>query len=256
MKIKNTLMPLLVLSILFAGGAAWAGDPIPVDKSGRFRANQQLSDGDGHGFVLEQARWGSHSSFERVVLEFSNPLGDPAPFPSTRIETEFYPSRIAIRVTGAATMRKRLFDSSFPFQKSKLISRMNFYDTCRGGVYLDIVPARPVEYELFFLDDPARLVVDIQLSRMAAIGEQSRYSVRTFPLFGDQVCMLLDQAAREGITPRLITDSSGQVFAELALLDSPGDAFNERVRLEKLFGDSFAIVVKERRMMEVPVVLP
>jgi len=246
----------IILTILLAVNPAFAGNPISNSKKGIFRANHQLSGGNGHDFTFEQVRWGDHRSFERVVLEFNNRVGDPAPLPAMKIETEYYPSRIAIRVTGVERTVDDHEISADRFSESNLLSDLNIYDTCGGGLYLDIVPARPIEYEIFALVNPPRLVIDVQLSRMGPLPETVRYSVRTFPLFGDQVCILLREAADAGITPRLLTDKAGKVFGELGLFDTADDALTEKERIRALLGGRFAVVVKGRGYMETPAVLP
>jgi hypothetical protein len=251
-----SITTIIIFTVFLAVAPANAGDPISNSKKNIYRANHQLSGGNGHDFTLEQVRWGDHRSFERVVLEFNNRIGDPSPLPAMKIETEYYPSRIAMRITGVERAVEGHEISADQFSESNLLSGLNIYDTCEGGLYLDIVPARPIEYEIFTLVNPPRLIIDVQLSRMGPLPETERYSVRTFPLFGDQVCILLKEAADSGITPRLLTDREGKVFGELGLFDTAADALTEKERLRALFAGRFAIVVKGRGYMETPAVLP
>jgi hypothetical protein len=149
-----------------------------------------------------------------------------------------------------------LFTDPAPFRKSKLITRVDTFDVCGGGQHLSVVPARPVEFEVFTLTNPPRLVIDVILSRMDPMRDQKKYSVRTLPLYGDQICILLDEAANGGITPRVITDADGNIFGELGLYDNADEAFAAVVRLGETIGKQFSLKVKARGMMTVPAVIP
>jgi hypothetical protein len=86
--------------------------------------------------------------------------------------------------------------------------------------------------------------------------EETKYSLRTLPLYGDQVCLFLEDAADAGITPRLITDGDGNVFGEISLFDEEDEAFKAADRLKDTLGRKFSLVVKARGMMTVPAVIP
>jgi hypothetical protein len=234
-----------------------SSSPIPTSKTGRYASNLQYTGGEGVDYILEQVRWGDHRSFERVVFEFSSPEPeDSGTLPRMKLEIEFYPLRVAIRLPGSDLRRERIFTSVEPFRKSKMISRAETFDVCGGGQHMALIPARPVEFDVFTLTSPPRLVVDMILSRMDPMREQKKLSLRTFPLYGDQVCYLLDEAAEAGITPRLLTDSAGNVFGELGLYDDPDEAFRTLERLDKSLGRNFALKIRARGMMEIPAVLP
>ena len=244
-----------VAVMVMAATAAFAGSPVPSTKSGHYLSNLQYTGGSGTGHVLKQIRWGDHRKFERIVLEFSSGSIEDA-LPRMKVETEYYPMRLAIRLPGAPERGVSLFTDPAPFRKSKLITRVDTFDVCGGGQHLSVVPARPVEFEAFSLSNPPRLVIDIILSRMDPIRDEVRYSVRTLPLYGDQVCILLDEAANVGITPRVITDDDGNIFAELGLYDNTDEAFAAAARLKNTIGKQFALKVKSRGMMTVPEALP
>lgn len=236
---------------------AHSSSPLPATKSNRFASNLQYTGGSGTGYTLEQIRWGDHHNFERIVFEFSPPVEESTDaLPRIKVETEFYPMRLAIRLPGSDNRREEIFPSPEPFQKSKLISDIDVFEVCGGGQHLTIVPARPVEFEVFTLTSPPRLVIDVMLSRMPPMREEKKYSVRTLPLYGDQVCLLLEEAADAGVTPRLITDAGGNVFAELELYDEAAEAFTAVDRFRSSLGRKFSLIVKARGMMETPAVWP
>jgi len=246
-----TLICILVLGII----PARSSSPLPAAKQGQYASNLQYTGGTGTGYTIEQVRWGDHRTFERIVLQFHPP--DDATretLPRMKVETEFYPMRMAIRLPGSKSTG--YLPSGVLFTKSKLISAIDIFEACGGGQHLTLIPARPVEFEVFTLPSPPRLVIDVILSRMPPMREEKKYSVRTLPLFEDQVCLLLEKAAEAGVTPRLITDADGNVFGELGLYDDAGEAFAAVDRLKGSLGKQFSLKVKARGMMTVPAVIP
>jgi hypothetical protein len=247
----------LFITLTAAALPVHSSSPLPVTKSNRFASNLQYTGGTGTGYTLEQIRWGDHHNFERIVLEFRSPQPDSGEdLPRMKVETEFYPMGMAIRLPGSKTKSEGFLPPGDLFTKSKLISGIDIFDECEGGQHLTINPARPVEFEVFTLSSPPRLVLDVMLSRMPAMREEQKYSVRTLPLYGDQVCLLLEKAADAGVTPRLITDADGNVFGELGLFDEADEAFAALNRLKGSLGKQFSLSVKSRGMMTVPAVLP
>ena len=89
----------LFITLTAAALPVHSSSPLPVTKSNRFAANLQYTGGTGTGYTLEQIRWGDHHSFERIVLEFRSPLPDSGEdLPRMKVETEFYPMGMAIRL--------------------------------------------------------------------------------------------------------------------------------------------------------------
>ena len=245
----------LLIALTVAALPAQSGSPLPAAKSNRFASNLQYTGGTETGYVLEQIRWGDHHKFERIVLEFSPPqAANDEVLPRVKVETEFYPMRMAIRLPGSKS--EGYLPSGILFTKSKLISGIDIFEVCGGGQHLTLIPARPVEFEVFTLTSPPRLVIDVILSRMPPMRDEKKYSVRTFPLYGDQVCLLLEKAADAGVTPRLITDADGNVFGEIGLFDEADEAFAAVNRHKGALGNQFSLSVKSRGMMTVPAVLP
>jgi len=247
----------LACAMVTGASPAFSSSPLPAAKTNQFASNLQYTGGTGTGYALEQVRWGDHHNFERIVLEFSSPQGSgDETLPRMKVETEFYPMRLAIRLPGSENRSRDFLPDGDLFAKSKLISDIDVFEVCGGGQHLTLIPARPVEFEVFALTSPPRLVIDVILSRMPPMREDAKFSVRTLPLFGDQVCLLLDRAADAGVTPRLITDAEGNVFAELGLYNDTGEAFAAADRLKTSLGGNFSLTVKARGMMEVPAALP
>lgn len=232
------------------------GDPIPADKGGRYLDRVELIGGTGDGFTLSQIRWGDHRGFERIVLEFAAPdwKEDTREIPRTLIRTEEYPSRLVIRVPGATGIEDSVFKARNLFAKSRVLSGLAVYDPCGGGQSLALIPARSVHYDIFSLPGPARLVVDVRLSR-GIPPEEEKYSLRTLPLLGDQQCLFLEAASESGVSVHLLTDSVDQVFGEVGLFEDYQEAWSMKDTLSDL-GSRFSLVVKRRGIMETPAVLP
>jgi len=248
---------LLLTGLVFFAVPARSENPFPKVKSGHYVSNVQHAGGSGAGFALYQIRWGDHREFERIVFEFSSPRAEESDaLPRMKLETEFYPFRLALRLPGSGPGQTGVFTSKDPFQKSALISHVDFFDGCKGGQHLFIIPARPVEFDVFTLTSPPRLVVDIIQSRMEPMREAKKLSLRTLPLFGDQICYFLEETADAGITSRVLVDGAGNMFGEVGLFDTPDEAFNLKRRLESSIGRNFALIINARGMMETPEVLP
>lgn len=257
MSTKVVMAFILASSLCLPAGSVYSSSPLPTEKTGHYVSNVQYTGGEGTGYILEQVRWGDHGNFERIVFEFSPPEPEGNEIlPRMKIEIEYYPLRMAIRLPGSDRKRAEIFNSPDPFRKSKVISRVDSIDTCGGGQYLTIIPARPVEYEVFSLAGPPRLVVDVILSRMDLVAEQKKLSLRTLPLHGDQVCIFLDYAAQAGATPRLLTDTAGNVFGEIEIYEDPDEAFTNLQRYSASFGKNIALTIRARGMMEIPALLP
>lgn len=246
----------LAFSLTLSASPVHSSSSLPTSKNNRFASNLQYTGGTGTGFTLEQVRWGDHHNFERIVLEFSQPTTGDGDLPRMKVETEFYPMRLAIRMPGSLSRREEFFPIGDLFRKSKVISGVDIFEVCGGGQHLTVNPARPVEFEVFTLLSPPRLVVDVIMSRMPPMREEQKYSVRTLPLYGDQVCLFLEEAANAGVTPRLITDMGGNVFGELGLHDEADEAFAAAGRFKDSLGRQFSLTVKARGMMDTPAVLP
>jgi hypothetical protein len=256
---RNWLTGFIVFptAVLIAAAPARSENQFPDAKSGHYVSNVQYTGGAGTGYTLEQIRWGDHRTFERIVFEFSPDQPDGGDIlPRMRMETEFYPLRLALRLPGSDRRREKVFTSPDPFIKSRLISRVDTFDACGGGQNLSVIPARPVEFDVFTLIAPPRLVVDVIPSRMDPMREEKKLSLRTLPLHEDQVCYFLEEAADAGMTPRILTDGAGNTFGELRLFDDPDEAFKVRQRLNSTLGRKFALTIRARGMMEMPAVMP
>lgn len=236
---------------------AHSSNPLPATKSNRFTSNVQYTGGTGTGYTIEQIRWGDHHNFERVVLQFGT-LEHAARegLPRMKVETEFYPMRMAIRLPGSKNRGRNLLPPVDLFRKSLLVSSIDTFEVCTGGPIVTLTFARPVEFEVFTLTAPPRLVIDMILSRMPPLREEEKFSLRTLPLYGDQVCLFLEAAAKAGVSPRLITDADGNVFGELGLFDEADEAFSAADRHNASLGKRFSLTVKARGVMTVPAVLP
>jgi hypothetical protein len=170
------------------------------------------------------------------------------------ISTEKYPMRVIIRLSGVPHRSDSVFTSPEPFGKSRMLSGLDIFELCQGNQSLALIPGRPLEYDIFTLENPARLVIDLRL-RHGVPSEQEKYSLRTLPLLGDQPCAFMGAAKASGFNPRLLTDRSGNVFGELKLYSSLEEAFRTKNQLKKLT-EYYSLVVKARGVMETPAVVP
>jgi len=228
-----------------------AAAPLPDGKTGDYLADIDFAGGSRDGMELYQIRWGSHGSFERVVLEFT---GGAVDLPRMEIRTEKYPIRMVIGLPGAPHRSSSLFTSPDPFAKSRLLAGVSLFDLCQDNQSLALIPARPVEFDVFGLNNPPRIVIDLRLSQSLP-PEQEKYSLRTLPLLGDQPCTFLEAARASGFTPRLLTDGSGNIFGEVDLYSNLREAFSARDGLKKL-SEHFSLLVKTRGVMETPATVP
>jgi len=245
----------LLLSVFAMPTHTANSDPLPVAKKEMYLTDLNFSGGSQTGYELHQVRWGDHRTFERVVLEFTGGSDiQIGALPQMEISTEKYPIRVTIRLPGAPYRSDSIFTSPDPFAKSRMLSRLNIFDLCGGNQFLALIPARPLEYDVFTLENPARLVIDLRL-RVGIPSEQEKYSLRTLPLFGDQPCAFMEAARASDFNPRLLTDGAGNIFGELNLYSSPDQAFREKEKLKKL-SEHFSLVIKARGVMETPAVVP
>ena len=237
-------------------GHTETSSPLPGDAAGAFLTEFDFSGGTGEDYTLYQVRWGDHRSFERVVMEFKgrNTGAQRHGLPRMEVEKEEYPARVAIRLRGVPTRMEEIYTVRHPFLKSRMLSGLDLFDPCGGGQFLTLVPSRPLEYRIFTILNPARLVIDVRPTKTVPT-DKVRYFLRTLPLYGDQACAFKKAALKEGITGRLLTDASGNTFGEAGVFDRPEDAFGAKTRLKEL-GERFSLMVKARGIMETPEVLP
>ncbi len=251
---------LISLAIFFSGNTLAvhpaAGDPIPGKKADRYQDRIDMIGGTGDGFTLSQIRWGDHRTFERVVLEFTPPDWDEGSrlVPRSLLRTEDYPSRLMIRIPGATGINASVFTEKKPLSKSRLLNGLTVFDSCGASQVVSLEPARSLQFEVFTLSSPARIVVDMRLSR-GIPPEAERYSLRTLPLLGDQQCVFLEEVAASGLTGRLLSDVSGRVIGEVGLFEDYRDAWDVKDKLSDL-NRRFSLVVKRRGVMDTPAALP
>ena len=234
---------------------ALGADPLPVRKAEGFSPRLDLSGGQAQGMSLRQVRWGDHHTFERIVFEFADPSGRGDLLPRLSVRTEEYPLRLVVTAPLTAAAHEGVFVTARPFEKSRFLSGVDLLESCADLLSLAVIPARPVDYEVFTLTSPPRLVVDVRVSTAPIPSGEERYSLRTMSLLGDQSCVFLQEARGMGLSPRLLKDSAGQTFGEVALFPTPDGAFREKSRLESL-GARFSLYVKARGIMDVPGPIP
>ncbi len=146
------------------------------------------------GTILSKIRWGEHQKGERLVLDFKE-REDPGSFSLTpallagsfNVKYDYYPFRFVVRLNGVREIRAELktdFNSKF----IKDIHRLPCLDD--AAFKLGISLEKPVEFEIFELIDPARIVIDLRsLSEEEAFLQALPpvYSLRTGPEYSQEV---------------------------------------------------------------------
>ena len=139
------------------------------------------------GKDLYSIRFGKHDTFERLVLDIHEWTTDknlilkgkspPAAIPCQfEVTYEEYPFRLFFDLEGV-----RWSSATLPNHKSsEYISGMYFiFPDSWGNERLAVTSKKPIEYEVFELHGPARIVVDIKARDSSAIKLPPVYSLRS-----------------------------------------------------------------------------
>jgi len=210
---------LMTLILLLLAGSAGAVQEAPLDKTGNYFSQAGVIQGGEitDGRDLRSIRWGRHPDFERIVLDIYKGAyqekGPPARVPCFfQVEYQYYPFRLTITLRGIRARHAQLGE----FPGSELIHQaymLPFLDD--SGFKLALALEGAVEYEVFELHDPARIVIDVRpyppREDMPRV-----YSLRTETGFNfEELDYFKETATGTGSTsPRIIQAEDGQLFFE------------------------------------------
>ena len=187
------------------------------------------------GRDLKRIRWGRHSDFERIVFDIYEVKYDQQQeYPAEKpcffdIKYEYYPPRFVITLHG---IRQRSAEYK-TFLKSQLIQDtylIPYLDD--AGIKFAVELNQPVEYEIFSLSKPGRIVIDIRkIEEPAALDPV--FSVRTKKL------LILENLAHlkedlynyGGQNIRILKSADGDMFLEESYYDNRAEA---EKRLEEI----------------------
>lgn len=169
------------------------------------------------GRDLRNIRWGKHQGFERIVLDIYEggysekgpPVSIPCPY---TISYEHYPFRFVVELNGirARNARFGLFKGSDLVQETYQIPYLD-----DSGLMFSIALKKPVEYRIFELHNPARIVIDIRENKKA-MNLPAVYSVRSKKDLGVEglghLKEVLNHNGSENV--RIIKSQTGDLFVE------------------------------------------
>jgi hypothetical protein len=164
------MIGILVAGIIVSGDIGHGQSVVHAgsDKSGTYQAESVVVGGDDRQMlVLQRLRWARNKGFERVVFEFSQKDGkklrpvDRAGF--FHIQRLGDPKAIMLSFKGIKHMNVSERRMRKSFRKSKKVSGITFFplvDDEELNVAINL--RRNSRFEVFELQNPARVVVDIK----------------------------------------------------------------------------------------------
>jgi hypothetical protein len=211
------------------------------------------------GNAIERVRWGKHEDFERIVVEISSNWYEenrpPAVIPCYfEVAYEHYPHRLMFTTVGI-----RRSSASFPeFLGSNLVRDMDrIFLGDDSAATFDITFERPVEFEVFELHNPGRIVVDIRAVELGPAELPPVYSLRTasYP-YGSFVGYLAEDLSRlSGKNARLLRSEDGRSLVEEGYYTSRKEAEDRKKTIEKDFKhneDPVHLFIEKRNAEDVP----
>lgn len=240
----------MLLSSLLAFGSYGVG----LEKRGIYHTLGAIEGGDiTDGVILGEMRYEKRDGFERILLGFYHgsylELGSPlekAPF--FRVQMEEYPLRLKLEIYGV-----RGFLASFPsFEKSYLIkgmSRLPLLDD--SAISLCICFKRGVAYEVFFLEDPAYIVIDV-IEDERELGPPI-YSLRTRGYEGQEEAGQIEELlfGYGSERARVLKDVDGDLVVEEGYYFSLGEALEAWWAWMEM-DLSIRMVIEKRERFEFP----
>jgi N-acetylmuramoyl-L-alanine amidase len=163
----------------------------------RQQKNAPVFEGRSSLRQLTSVRHWSDSSYTRVVFDFS----DPVAFRSNYLAAEpreQAPARIYLDIENLDLQQAQ---ASFANVADAVVSDIRTGQPLQGVTRVVLDLKQEAEYAVFSLDDPFRIVVDINASKSAAAPPREP-EIRSLPPAGDRIATILDQSPRD-VPPRV-----------------------------------------------------
>jgi len=216
---KFVLISQIIFLIVLFSGLANAYIEASLDKQFIYLTEQAKIQGGEmtDGRDLRDIRWGKHTDFERIVLDIYEGAylekGPSVPIPCYFVvEYEYYPFRFTVTLSGIRARNAEF--GSFPwsciFEETYSLPYLD-----DSGLKFAIGLKGPVEFEVFELHNPGRIVIDVRENpRKRELPEV--YSLRTETGLGVEELGYLDEImfGLESENPRIIKAADGKLFFE------------------------------------------
>ncbi|EZH64827.1 hypothetical protein DH09_20140 [Bacillaceae bacterium JMAK1] len=210
----------------------------------------EITDGKAVGNIDH----GIHDEYERLVLDIyegaHHELGDPAEMPNHfEVAKEAYPSHFVYTLRGIRGLPEELPDLSTMdlFSSMEMIP---FFDdaTIKLAVYVQ----EPVEFEVFEMHNPAKIVTDIR-SITSEEDYPTVYSVRTASISQEEYTesFQLDFEERDAERVRTLHSEGDTVFVEEGYYSTLEEAEERKSNLLN-DGIDFDLHIEERGMYDTP----
>ncbi len=215
--------------VLLFSGFALAYLEAPLDKQNRYLAEPQAVQGGEitDGRDLRRIRWGRHPDFERVVLDiYEGAYDEKGPAVSIPcyfvVEYEYYPFRFIVTLGGIRAINAELGEVP---QSSLIRETYSLPYLDDSGFKLALALNRPVEYEVFELHEPGRIVIDLR-ELQDELQLPPVYSLRTETGLGVEDLGYLQEImlGLESKNPRVIMAGDGKLFFEESYYSSREEA--------------------------------
>ena len=275
---RKWLVLILVSGLSLAGGFLWGGeieerksvshgaDPGSVLKKARpvivqahiNKKNTFIHEGIVRGgqiydpIHVNGLRWGKHAGFERLVMDIYKFVGyaeqGPPIVTPHRFEVayEHYPFRLVFTLFTVQSFSAEKIN----FSETDLIQ--NFYPLPYWGdegVKITIVLNGPIEFEVFELHNPAKIVIDLR--PMKPVDWPDVYSLRTAPaepieLFGNLEEEIFHVTGKE---VRVLEAEGGGYLVEEGYYATKKEAEERREILKK---KGLSLVIENRGPLDIP----
>ena len=220
------------------------------------------------GKDLRNIRWGRHEEFERFVLDIHHgtyeEAGPPAEKPCWfEVEYQLYPPRFVITLMG---VRARRAEYARPDGSCLIrdIYSLPFLDD--SGLQFALELKQPVKFEVFELEDPARIVLDIKPLPEAEKREKEwpvRYSVRTTTEYSperaghvENIALIREELGHMNIEDvRILRAEDGKLLVEAGLFRTRSAAEEKLEKLEEEMAD-ISFFIERREVKSMPAAEP
>ncbi len=215
---KKFLM-LIIFALFLISGSVAGFFAAPLDKQFNYTFEEAIIQGGEitDGRDLRNIRWGKHPEFERIVLDIYEGAyyekGPVVPVPCHFVvEYEYYPFRFTVTLNGirARNAEYRSIPESSVIEETYLIPYLD-----DSGIKFGIALKGPVEFEVFELHNPGRIVIDMR-ENPVKLDLPEVYSLRTATGLGVEDLGHL-QEIMLGLgseKPRILMTQDGKLFFE------------------------------------------